>query len=60
MYGLILLFGFNPNLKKTDESHTKHSNYLKWLISFLFNLIELLIFYLNEKDWFVISWSIID
>lgn len=32
----------NPKPKKTNESHTKHSNSLKWSIEFLFNPIELL------------------
>ena len=42
---------YNP--KKTNESHTKHSNYIKRLIEFLFNLIEVFIFffYLTEKEW---------
>ena len=31
----------NPKPKKTNESHTKHSNYIKWSIEFLFNPIEL-------------------
>jgi hypothetical protein len=31
----------NPKPKKTNESHTKHSNYIKKSIEFLFNPIEL-------------------
>lgn len=38
---------YNP--KKTNESHTKHSNYIKRLIEFLFNLIELFIFFLFNR-----------
>ena len=38
---------YNP--KKTNESHTKHSNYIKLLIEFLFNLIELFIFFLFNR-----------
>ena len=39
-YGAGLIF-LNPNPKKTNESHTKHSNFLKLSIEFLFNPIEL-------------------
>lgn len=51
---------YNP--KKTNESHTKHSNYIKLLIEFLFNLIELFIFFflfnrkgMKEFAFFVLS-----
>ena len=42
----------NPKSKKTNESHTKHSNYIKRSIEFLFNLIELRAYlFVKRKKW---------